>query len=264
MQDFSTTVSSTDPIARCPSNCNEAMNMAMEEVNQINRIPDAVDRNAAITQAYQNLGSEMEDNWWVRLAGYVSTQGGCAMKNFYPTEKLITGIAAQTIGHAFVNPGDALAALKDANTTIFSSVFPPNKFMSNCGYERLKECNDAGAFQPPLDKDLMDGLEKLNEGDLRGAADLIAQHEQINVVQPVYDRHQGTFDDMVAADKSGWTLGGHGQGGSVNDQTSIPIANECTRDNLVRLGDLQIQSAEDRVQYYGMLMDEMMRIEGLP
>lgn len=263
MSQFSTTTNSADPVRRCPSDCNEAMNMVMEEVNQIGRIEDPVERNVAITAAYRQLGAEWEDNWWIRLAGYVSTQGGCAMKNFYPSEKWLMGSLAQTLGRFQVNPGKALEALKDANTTIFSSVYPPNKFMHNCGYERLKECNQAGAFQPPINDTLMEGLGKLNDGDLKGAANSIAMHEQRDVVQPVYDRHEEAFDQMVGADDSWTTLYGHGDGGDWGDQTSIPISYECSRDDLVPLGDLQIQSPEDRVEYYKKLMDGMIKIEGL-
>lgn len=35
-------------------------------------------------------------------------------------------------------------ALGDANLTIFESVYPPNKFMQTCGYEKLKECVESG------------------------------------------------------------------------------------------------------------------------
>jgi len=73
-------------------------------------------------------------------------------------------------------------ALKDANTTIFESVYPPNMFMHRCGFERLKECNDAGAFQPPIAENLMRGLEEMHNGNWRGAADLIEQYEQEEIV----------------------------------------------------------------------------------
>lgn len=172
MNDYSTTQVPDSPVARCPSNCKEAMDMVMEDVNRITRIDDAVDRNVAITQSYRDLGEAMPNNHWVRLAGYVSTQGGCAMKNFYPSHNPMMGSAAQTAGRVFVNPGDALDALKDANTTIFTSVYPPNKFMHECGYERLKQCVASGEIH--VNEDLLAALEKLSRGDVKSAADLIA------------------------------------------------------------------------------------------
>ncbi|WP_227272234.1 DUF2515 family protein [Roseobacter weihaiensis] len=161
------------------------------------------------------------------------------------------GSLAQTFGRAVVNPGEALDALRDANTTIFTSVYPPNKFMHDCGYERLKQCVAAGELV--VDDRLMGALGELNSGNLKKAADLLAEHEQVDVVQPVYERHEDTFDDMATAESL-----------LPRDQTSIPISYECTRDNLVTLGDLAIQNAEDRVKYYGKLMDRMKEIEGLP
>ncbi|MBM7066541.1 hypothetical protein [Actibacterium sp. 188UL27-1] len=244
MNDFSTIQSPDAPVQTCPNNCAEAMAMANQEVDLVRRIDDPIQRNVGITEAYRDLGEAMPNNWWVRLAGYVSTQGGCAMRRTQQWD-------AQSIGRLIVNPEQAMEALKDANISIFSSVYPPNKFMHECGFERLKECVDAGEIE--VDETLMAGLEKLNNGDLQGAADLLAQHEQVEVVQPVYDRHAETFDDL-----------GNAEAMMPGDQTSIPIAYECTRDNLVPLGDLDIEDPFDRVSYYHRLMDRMKQIEGLP
>ena len=228
----------------CPSTCAEAMAMANAEVDQMRRVSNPIQRNIGITQSYQQLGKAMPDNWWVRLAGYVSVQGGCAMKRTQAWD-------AQTIGRAVVNPEDALAALGDANMTIFESVYPPNKFMHECGYERLKECVEKGEID--VDPEIMSSLEKINSGDLRGGADGLAEHEQVDVVQSVYDRHKGTFEDLATAESI-----------MPGDQTSIPVSYQCTRDNLVSLGNLDISNPQHRVTYYGRLMDRMMQIEGLP
>ncbi|WP_308918363.1 DUF2515 family protein, partial [Jannaschia sp. LMIT008] len=169
MNDFSTTQAPDAPVSRCPSNCAEAMDMVMEDVNDITRIGPAIDRNAAITRAYRQLGCDMPNNHWVRLAGYVSVQGGCAMQRVQSgTIAAAAFPPAELIGRLFVDgsPGEGLVAsmdaLRDANTEIFTSVYPPNKFMHECGYERLKECVDAGEIQ--VDGDLMDALGKLDDG----------------------------------------------------------------------------------------------------
>jgi hypothetical protein len=231
-------------VARCPSNCKDALAMANAEVDLMRRIPNAVQRNIGITSAYQSLGRQMPNNWWVRLAGYVSVQGGCAMKRTLAWD-------AQTLGRVVVNPEKAMDALGDANLTIFSSVYPPNKFMSVCGYNRLKECVDRGEIK--VDPKIMAALSEINSGNLRAGADLMAAHEQVDVVQPVYDRHADTFKDLSTAERR-----------MPGDQTSIPIASVCTRSDLVPIGDLDIASPNDRVTYYGRLMDRMMQLEGLP
>ncbi|WP_179381611.1 hypothetical protein [Jannaschia marina] len=72
------------------------------------------------------------------------------------------------------------------------------------------------------------------------------------MVQPVYDRHPTGFEDMA-----------QGEGLMPGDQTSIPVAKTCTRDNLVPLGDRDITNPLDRVDYYGDLIDRMYEIEGI-
>lgn len=230
--------------ATCPGTCEEAMAQANAEVDLMRRVSNPIQRNIGITRSYQQLGQAMPDNWWVRLAGYVSVQGGCAMRRTQAWD-------AQTIGRAVVNPEDALAALGDANMTIFESVYPPNKFMHQCGYERLRECVENGEVD--VDPEIMAALEKINAGDLQGGADALAAHEQEDVVQAVYEQHSDVFDDLETAENI-----------MPGDQTSIPIAYECTRDNLVSLGDLDIANPQHRVIYYGRLMDRMKQIEGLP
>lgn len=250
MNDFSSTQAPEGDVAVCADCCDALMDEIMEDVNKVARIPDPVDRNVAITQRYKDLGAAAPNNHWVRLAGYVSTQGGCAMKNFYPSYNPVMGTAAQTVGRAFVNPGEALESLKDANTAIFTSVYPPNKFVQEHGFDQLQACVEAGELDVP--PELMQALEKMDDGDLAGAAYDMAAHEQLTVVQDVYKEHADTFDDMMTADS--WVPG---------DQTSIPVSYECTRDNLVSLGDLDIRNPQDRVDYYGRLMKEMKQIEGL-
>jgi hypothetical protein len=235
--------STGEVLARCPNDCKEALAMANEEVDLMRRIADPVQRNIGITSAYQALGRQMPNNWWVRLAGYVSVQGGCAMKRTLAWD-------AQTVGRAVVNPEQAYAALGDANLTIFESVYPPNKFMNACGYARLKECVERGEIK--VNKKIMDALAQIDAGNLRAGANILADHEQRDVVQPVYERHAATFGDLATA-----------EGLLPGDQTSIPIAYECTRIGLVPIGRLNIADPNDRVTYYGRLMDRMMELEGL-
>lgn len=145
---------------------------------------------------------------------------------------------------------NALEALGDANLTIFSSIYPPNRMVANCGYEKFKQCVESGEIE--FDEGIIEAMGKMENGDLTGAADDIAMHEQRDVVQPVYDRWADTFAGMSRAD-----------GVDVfNDRTSIPIAKTCTRDNLVTFeGD--ISQWPDRVNYYRKLIDRMHQVEGI-
>ncbi|MBM2575335.1 hypothetical protein JQC91_03370 [Jannaschia sp. Os4] len=242
-QDLPTTSSSAASVGSCPDTCEEAAAQVQDEVNRIKRIEDPIARNVAITDAYERLARDMPQNDWVRLASYVSVQGGCAMKE-------VTSGMAQ-VGRVFgINPGQNLEALKDANTTIFESIYPANRFVANCGLEKLKECMAEGAIEVP--GEIETALEEMERGELRQAADRIARYEQVRVVQPVYDRHAEAFRDMA-----------RGEAIMPGDQTSIPVAKTCTRDDLVRLGDRDIANPFDRVDYYGDLIERMYEIEGI-
>lgn len=243
MTDFSTTRSSGSPVQSCPENCKEALKIAEDEVNKIARLDGPIARNKAITASYEKLAKDMPNNDWVRLASYVSVQGGCAMQ-------LTQGWEARTGGRLFFDPDDALSALGDANLTIFSSIYPPNRMVANCGYEKFRQCVDRGEIT--FDKNILKGMEKMHNGELKGAADIIAQYEQRDVVQPVYDRWAKTFAGMSLADTVD----------VFHDRTSIPIAKTCTRDNLVPFTG-NISDWHDRIKYYSKIIDEMYRVEGV-
>jgi hypothetical protein len=242
---FSTTKSSGAPVQACPENCKEALNQIMDEVNKISRMPGPLERNAAITEAYEQLAKDMPENDWVRLASYVSFQAGCAM------QQTRRGIADNCITElVFFDADKGLGALGDGNLTIFSSIYPANRMVANCGYEKFKKCVESGEIG--FDENVTKALEKMNNGDLKGAAADIAIHEQRDVVQPVYDRWAETFAGIASADWWDFT----------SDNTSIPIAKTCTRDNLVPL-EGNLSNWLDRVSYYRKLMDEMHRVEAL-
>jgi hypothetical protein len=258
LNDFSTTRSGTRALGRCPADCKEAMAIAREDVNRIKRqgagvadmdmkkgtyreIPGEVMRNGHITKAYTDLARDMPQNDWVRLASYVSVQGGCAMrqvsnwKDYHP-------------GRMLLNPEKALDALGDANMAIFESIYPPNRMAANCGIDKFLECVEKGEIK--VDEKIVQAMREMKAGNNKRAADLIADHEQRNVVQPVYERHKGAFNDLSNADS--WVPG---------DQTSIPVAKTCTRENLVKL-DGDISNPSDRVAYYEKLIRRMYEIEG--
>lgn len=219
--------------------------MVQNEVNNIARLPGPIERNAAITAAYDKLAKDMPENDWVRLASYVSVQGGCAMKL---TQGGMAGVADYVPFMGF-DSAKSLQALGDANLTIFSSIYPPNRMVANCGYAKFKECVASGEIK--VNRDIVAAIDKMQNGDLKGAADAIALHEQRDVVQPVYERWKDTFSGMSNADSLD----------IFNDRTSIPISKSCgTGDPVVLNGD--ISNWRDRVSYYNKLITEMYRIEG--
>lgn len=244
MNDLSTTRAADDPVAGCECSCDRGWDDIQDEVNQALRSNDPLERNRRITEAYGQLAEQEPRNIWIKLASNVSVQGGCAMRR---TQKW----DAQTLGRMIVNPSEALDALQDANRTIFSSIYPAARFAQKCGAEQLRKCADSGAITVP--PELLNAIDVLEQGDLREASDMIADYEQRIVVQAVYERHADTFDDLMTAES--WVPG---------DQTSIPIAKTCTRENLVPIDGLDIRKPVDRVNYYERLIDRMLSMESGP
>lgn len=239
MNEFSTTRAAGDAVAGCDCSCERGWAAIQDEVNQALRSDDPVERNRKITAAYDQLARDEPRNIWVRLASYVSVQGGCAMKR-------TQALDAQTIGRVVVNPSDAMDALQDANRTIFSSIYPAARFAQKCGADALKRCVASGQVKVP--QELLDALTELENGNLRRASDMIAEYEQMTVVQAAYERHADTFSDLMRAEAL-----------MPGDQTSIPIAKYCTRENLVPIDGLDIRDPADRVKYYNRLIERMLQ-----
>lgn len=248
---LSTTRPACDPVAACPCSCTRGWQEVQHEVNEALDSPNPLERNRRITAAYERLAEADPNNLWVRLAGYVSVQGGCAMR---------VPMALDTVAGVFppirLRPktgpdpimGAPLDVLQDANRTIFSSIYPVVRFAQKCGAERLRLCAERGDVE--AHPDFLDAMDLIEHGDLEAAAYLIADHEQTRVVQPVYDRHWLAFKTMQAGDYI-WP----------QDLISIPIAKTCTRADLVSISGLNISDPQDRVLYYERLMQRMLDIE---
>ena len=241
MNDLSTTREACDPVHGCPCSCDRGWDEVQDEVNQALRSPDPFVRNQKITEAYDRLAAADPRNLWVRLASYVSVQGGCAMR--MSQEWPATSNGARIF---FVTPEAALDALQDANRTIFSSIYPAVRFAQKCGVEQLKKCVGSGAVQ--VNDNLLGALDQLEKANSRVASDMIARHEQVEVVQPVYERHADALNGMMNADSVAFW----------KDYTSIPIAKTCTRDGLVSIEGLDIRKPQDRVRYYRRLINRML------
>lgn len=243
---FSTTREACDPVKGCPCSCDRGWAEVMDEVNQALRSPDPLERNRQITAAYERLAAADPRNMWVRLASYVSVQGGCKMREFGPLWRR-AGYGIVTLGSPH---SAAIDALQDANRTIFYSIYPVIRFAQKCGAKRLRECSGAGKIKPKIPDELLDALDKMEAGQLRDASDMIANYEQVKVVQPVYEAHKAAFASMMNAEKR-----------IPGDQTSIAIAKTCTSNDLVSVEGLDVTKAVDRVSYYERLIGRMLTLE---
>ncbi len=243
MSALSTTKAAGSPVGACPADCREAYELVKNETDQTARL-EPIARNRRITAAYEKLARDMPENHWVRLASYVSVQGGCAMQQ---TQTYKAEFGGMVFGF---DPDTSLRSLGEANQGIFSSIYPANRMVANCGYEKFLQCVESGEINVP--PEIVTAVRQMQRGRLTDAANTIANYEQRSVVQPVYDKYAVNFAGLKRADDSFLDPA---------DRTSIPIAKTCTRDDLVKL-DGDISNPEHRVAYYGKLLRRMYQIEG--
>lgn len=238
------------------ADCKKKIEEIEKEKNRIASIDDPIERNKAITNAYGKLAAEDPQNRWIKLASVVSAQGGCAMKLTRSLDPDVrTGIDPN---YDFMNPTgldpwyNMYHALGDANKAIFSDIYPLAAYRARHGYEDMKRCYAAtGKTIPPK---ITAAFNKLEEGDLKEASDRIADFEQRDVVQPVYEEYSGTFGLM----KFGSVVQKPFTGTNLYD---IPVSTTCGDPNVVRFRG-SISNPNDRVNYYNSLMERLSAQQG--
>lgn len=127
------------------------------------------------------------------------------------------------------------------------------------GYEDMKKCYAAtGKTIPPKIKNAFDELEK---GNLRGASDWIADFEQRDIVQPVYEKYDGTFglmefgNSVLKGGKSALNFFGTNFDSEKN-LYDIPVSTTCGDPNVVPFQG-SISNPNNRVNYYNSLMQRL-------
>ncbi|OOO27837.1 hypothetical protein BS627_03775 [Agrobacterium salinitolerans] len=158
-------------------------------------------------------------------------------------------------------------ALGDANKEIFGDIYPKAAYRARHGYEDMKKCYAAEG------KPIPDGLKKSFEAldqkppDLKTASDRMAEYEQREVVQPVYDRYRKTFSMMEMGNSvSKWAKGranslfGSGYNASQN-LYDIPLSTTCGDPNVIPFQG-SISNRDHRVGYYKDLMSRLASQQG--
>jgi hypothetical protein len=135
---------------------------------------------------------------------------------------------------------------------IFSDIYPVAAYKAKYGWASLKECYASEG--KPLNRQLKDAFDKMDKGNLGGAADDFAKFEQMKVVQPVYDQYSGTFTEMKLASSVQKIASG-------KNLYDIPVSTTCGDPNTVPFaGD--ISKGADRVGYYRTPMDALKQGQG--
>lgn len=236
----------------CESCCKGQIKAIDDQTLKISAIDDPIQRNAAITQAYTDVAALDPQDRWVKLASIVSAQGGCAMKQVDSIRSWLSWKQPldDATGASFSN--NMYHALGDANQDIFKSIYPIAAYKAKYGWANLKACYAAEgkSLQPELEK----AFDDMDKGDLDRAADRIAKFEQMQLVQPVYDKYSGTFTEMKWVSAIPKLFSG-------KNLYDIPLSTTCgDPDTVPFAGD--ISKGADRVDYYRALMDALKRQQG--
>lgn len=236
----------------CASCCQSKIKVIDDQTKKIASIQDPIERNAAITQAYTAVAAQDLQDRWVKLASIVSAQGGCAMKQVGGVRSWLSWKQPldDASGASFSN--NMYHALGDANKGIFSDIYPVAAYKAKYGWASLKECYASEG--KPLQPELEDAFDKMDKGNLDGAADRIAAFEQTKVVQPVYDRYSGTFTEMKVASAIQKPITG-------KNLYDIPVSTTCGDPNTIPFAG-NISDSKNRVDYYRALMNALKRNQG--
>ncbi|MBB4010687.1 DUF2515 family protein [Allorhizobium taibaishanense] len=238
------------------ADCKKKIEEIDKETKRITDIEDPIARNKEITAAYKSLFSQDPTNHWLKLGSIVSSQVGCNMnliqgkRDGFPFPSLKDSIDSTT-GVSFSK--NMMSALGEGNKAIFRDIYPLAAYRARHGFDDLKKCYAAqGKEIPPQMKDALARLEK---NDSRGSADLIGDYEQKQIIQPVYQKYDGTF--FMAENIAGpvWkTIYKH-------YPYEIPVSSSCSDTNIVEFPG-SISNMDDRVLYYHKLMDRLSSQEG--
>ncbi len=177
-------------------------------------------RNRAISAAYAKLYLDNPGFVWAGLAAYASKQVGCAMDHARHAmstggKLLLGGTAAlpiaplPAVGTAGYGAGAATAAaythemLGKGNRELFLDIYPLHRFYQEHGIDKMVEC--AGSRTPPITREALLGFQAIADGELSKSLEEIANHEQLNVLQPlIYDDY--LFRRILAANQTGLPL----------------------------------------------------------
>lgn len=221
---FEPAIASGAQTMRVSFDCRAVYDTIIEETEKIANIEDPLERNKAINKAYDDLAKSASNNHWIKLASYVSPQGGCAMQKVLSTQ--------------FDLPYQALG---EANKAIFKNIYPVMKAYDKYGAAAVKRC-----YAGNLPAELEEAIDLMEQDKLEDAALKIAEYEQRDVVQKVYEDYDWTFRGMEMVDRIDITT----------DHTSIPVSRKCGVGTPVPFKG-SISEPNDRVNYYKSLMQRM-------
>lgn len=225
-------------------------------------VDDPVVRNRRINAAYAQLWLDDHRFPWAGLAAFASKQVGCGLlnaaemigksnqqRNAYqqwnktssPAERL-SPYASPRMPMPDQASGEGARKvyqmLAKGNTALFLDIWPLHMFYKEFGLQRFERClperallsgsvswpiADSVRFGVPT-PEIRRGFKAIDAGDIAGGVELLARHEQINILQPaMYDFP--AFATLMRANQFAWAL--NIPTGSARE-IQLTLTNQCT------------------------------------
>lgn len=223
---------------------------------------DPIVRNRRINAAYAKLWLDDRRFQWAGLAAFASKQVGCGLlnaaelvsrsnreRNAYqqweqsssPLERLSPyasprmPVPDQVAGEGATKVYQMLAK---GNMSLFLDVWPQHMFYKKFGLQRFKRCLPerqalrGSVVWPIADRvlfaeskpEILRAFSAIDSGDISTGVEQLAQHEQLNILQPAM-YNDPAFALLMRANQFAWAL--HIPTGSARE-IQLAFANQCT------------------------------------
>jgi hypothetical protein len=242
--------------------CIDCWRFYQKEAEAIVSVEDPVSRNRRINAAYAQLWLDDHRFQWAGLAAFASKQVGCGLlnaaelisksnreRNAYqqwerqssPLERMAPygspriPIPDQANGAGAEKVYQMLAK---GNTALFLDVWPLHMFYKKFGLQRFKRClperqqlrgsvvwpidNSVPFGEPP--SEITQGFAAIDSGNISMGVEILAKHEQINILQPAM-YNDPSFALLMRANQFAWAL--NIPTGSARE-IQLTLANQCT------------------------------------
>lgn len=223
---------------------------------------DPIARNRRINTAYAQLWWDDRRFQWAGLAAFASKQVGCGLlnaaeligksnrqRNAYQQWERSSSVIERMSPYASprmpmpdqgAGEGAAkvYAMLAKGNTALFLDIWPLHMFYKQFGLRRFEQCLTErtqlrGSVVWPIagrvpfgevTPEILQGFRAIEAGNLKKGVDALAQHEQVNILQPaMYE--DSTFSILLRANHFAWAL--NIPTGSARE-IQLVFANRCT------------------------------------
>lgn len=242
--------------------CIDCWRFYQKKAEAIVSVDDPVARNRRINAAYAQLWLDDHRFQWSGLAAFASKQVGCGLlnaaemignsnrqrdayqqwdKTSSPLERLSPyasprmPVPDQVSGEGARKVYEMLAK---GNTALFLDIWPLHMFYKKFGLQRFERClperallsgtvnwpiADSVRFGVPA-PEIRRGFKAIDAGDITGGVELLARHEQLNILQPAM-YNDPALAMLMRANQFAWAL--NIPTGSARE-IQLTLANQCT------------------------------------